>query len=62
MLAKDMATCPLITSTSAGAMPVYGTCVISMPAMIFRSSPDKWPPEPLPAEAKVRCPGFARAS
>jgi hypothetical protein len=31
-------TCPPITSTSAGAAPLYGTCVNLMPAIQLSSS------------------------
>jgi hypothetical protein len=31
------------------------------PAMVLRSSPARWLPEPLPAHPKVICPGLAFA-
>src|SRR6266852_2474951 len=37
-LAKVAAICPLITSVTAGAVPRYGTCWRSIPAMLFSSS------------------------
>src|SRR6185437_12819383 len=35
-------TCPPIRSVSAGALPLYGTCVISTPVITLNNSPDRW--------------------
>jgi hypothetical protein len=32
-------TSPLITPTSAGAAPLYGTCTVLIPAIVFSISP-----------------------
>ncbi|MNT51932.1 hypothetical protein D3C72_1889240 [compost metagenome] len=53
---------PPITSVSAGALPLYGTCVMRMPAMLLNSSAARWVDWPLPELAKVTWPGFALAS
>ena len=33
--------CPLTTSVSAGAEPLYGMCCIGAPVSDFRSSPER---------------------
>ena len=48
--------CPLTTSVRAGAEPLYGTCCIGAPVSDFRSSPERWFDEPLPAEPKFSAP------
>jgi hypothetical protein len=50
---------PAITSVSAAALPLYGTCCIGAPVIVFSSSPKRWLDEPLPAEPKVPLPGLA---
>ena len=44
-------TCPLMTSTIAWELPLYGTCSIFTPARRLKSSAAIWPVEPLPEEA-----------
>ena len=58
---KYACTCPPMRSVRAGADPRYGTCAISMPAIILNSSPHTWGPDPTPAEAMLSFPGFALA-
>ena len=53
--------CPLTTSVSAGAEPLYGMCCIGAPVSVFSSSPERWFEEPLPADPKLTFPGFAFA-
>ena len=52
---------PAITSVSAWALPLYGTCCICTPVKDLNTSPDRWLDAPLPAEPKVTLPGLARA-
>ena len=54
-------TWPPSRSCSAGALPLYGTCVICTPAITLKSSPDKWIDVPLPDDAKLSLPGLALA-
>ena len=42
-------------------VPLYGTCVSSMPAACLNISPVRWIRPPTPEEAKVSLPGFALA-
>ena len=42
-------------------MPLYGTCVILMPAASISSSVAKWLMLPGPEDAKLSAPGFAFA-
>ena len=44
-------TWPAITSISAGPLPLYGTCSMSMPAARLKSSMPRWDGEPLPIDA-----------
>ena len=53
---------PAATAMSAGAAPLYGTCVMLMPAIILNSSPARWPVPASPEEPKLIVPGFALAS
>ena len=46
----------------AGALPRYGTCRMSTPAIILNISPDRWIVPPLPDDANVSLPGCALAS
>ena len=41
LLVKETCTSPAISAASAGAPPLYGTWVISMPAMCVNSAPDR---------------------
>ena len=59
MLSKVIVTWPPTTSCSAGGLPLYGTCCMSTPAMLLKSSPDRCCDVPLPLEANVYLPGFA---
>ena len=43
-------------------MPLYGMCTTSMPAASRNFSPLMCVPLPVPAEAKLSCPGFFFAS
>src|SRR5207249_1399542 len=54
-------TCPLITSTSAGADPRYGTWTRLTPVFSLNNSPVRWTFVPLPADAKLSLPGLALA-
>src|SRR5439155_4546680 len=54
-------TWPPMRSVSAGALPLYGTCVICTPVMALNSSPERWIDVPLPDDAKLSFPGFALA-
>src|ERR1700730_13669346 len=49
MVPKITCTCPASKSVSAGASPRYGTWI--MLTMILNSSPERWPPDPTPADA-----------
>ncbi len=46
-----------MTSTAAGAPPLYGTWIAWMPAMRLKSSPQRWSELPTPEEAKASFPG-----
>ena len=48
-----MSTWPAITSWIAGALPLYGMCVMSMPAFDLSSSSERCCEVPLPADAPV---------
>ena len=43
---------PLTIAVSAGALPLYGICVMSMPAASFNMRPARCPGVPLPDDAK----------
>ena len=58
ILSKIMWTWPARRSCIAGAAPRYGTCTISTPAIILKSSPDRCSVVPLPAEAYEYLFGF----
>ena len=53
VVSNIMSTWPAITSWIAGALPLYGMCVMSMPAFAFSSSSDRCCEVPLPADADV---------
>ena len=46
---------------SAGPEPLYGIIAMSIPAMDLNSSAARCAEPPVPADAKLMCPGFARA-
>src|SRR5436190_22569175 len=54
---KTMSTRPPSRSVTAGALPRYGTCSMSMPARSFRNSPAMWVMVPRPVLPKVSLPG-----
>src|SRR5689334_7018434 len=45
-------------SVTAAPAPLYGTCVILMPARRWKSSPPMWPMVPLDDDAMLILPGF----
>ena len=51
IVGKMSDTCPPITSANAGALPLYGTCTMSIFAIILKSSPARCGGVPLPADA-----------
>ena len=51
MMSTDIGTRPPITSCSAGAAPLYGTCSMSMPASDSISAAPTWLVLPMPEEA-----------
>ena len=55
-------TCPPSMSVTAWPLPLYGTCVILIPARLLSSSPVRCPTLATPVEAKLTAPGFAFAS
>src|SRR6267143_1124878 len=55
---SSRSTRPPSTSVSGLAPPRNGTCTISMPAMAFSSSPERWWTVPIPEEGKLSLPGF----
>jgi hypothetical protein len=61
MPANIICTLPPSKSFTAGAMPLYGTWTVLMPASKLRSSPAKCAPLPSPGEAKLSLSGFALA-
>lgn len=54
-------TCPLRTSVSAAALPLYGMCWALMPALSMKTSAVRCPMEPLPDEANVYFSGLLRS-
>ena len=50
-----------ISACSAGAVPLNGTCTMSMPAVCLKSSVVRWAAAPMPEEPKFSLPGFAFA-
>src|SRR5215831_3463422 len=61
-VANIICTCPAITSCSAGAAPLYGTCTMSTLASALNSSPARCAARPWPEEAKLSLPGLALVS
>ena len=60
--AKKQHTRPAMVSAIASGVPLYGTCVTSMPVASLSFSTLRCVPLPMPAEAKLSSPGFAFAS
>ena len=54
-------TCPPSRSVRAGALPLYGTWTMSIPAMVLNNSPARCRGVPLPVEANMICPGWLLA-
>ena len=52
---------PPSRSVTAGPVPRYGTCSISMPAICMNSAPERCDAEPTPDEPKLSLPGLALA-
>ena len=50
-----------IRAVSAGAVPLYGTCTMSIPAVCFSSSVVRCAAAPMPEEPKLILPGLALA-
>src|SRR5437016_7537277 len=48
--ANIICTCPPTTAPTAGAMPLNGTCTMSIPAVLLKSSPARCAPLPLPGD------------
>jgi hypothetical protein len=58
VLPKKQSTLPPMRSVTAAPAPLYGTCVILMPARRWKSSPPMWPMVPFDDEAMLTLPGF----
>src|SRR3546814_7107165 len=56
MLSNINDTSPASKATTAGPLPLYGTCSMSMPVAFLNISADRWLVLPGPAEAKVSLP------
>ena len=52
---------PAMSAVSAGAVPLNGTCTMSMAAVCLRSSVVRCAAAPMPEEPKFTFPGFALA-
>jgi hypothetical protein len=50
---------PLMRSMYAAGVPLYGTCVMSVPVAALNISPARWFEVPGPPEPKSTLPGFA---
>jgi hypothetical protein len=61
-LCTDTCTWPPTRSVTAADAPLYGTCSISMPAVLPSISPIRWLSVPLPAEPIEILPGAAFAA
>ncbi len=59
---QKMPTSPDTAATIAGAAPLYGTCVMSIPAALLSISPHRCPGEAGPADENVILPGLAFAA
>src|SRR5258706_4422098 len=53
---------PLMTSSTPGPEPLYGTWTALMPAIMLKSSVPRCIEDPLPADGKSSSPGFFLAS
>src|SRR5690606_466425 len=60
-LSNMESTCPPSRSATAGPLPRYGTCRMSVPVSILKISHDRWMDEPLPDDAQVSLPGCCLA-
>ncbi|MCY1241034.1 hypothetical protein D9M72_539140 [compost metagenome] len=60
--ANIMSPRPAMTSVRASPVPLYGICVMSMPACILNISPLRCVELPEPAESKFSAPGVALAA
>src|SRR5919201_6476347 len=63
MLSNIMLVWPASRSVTAGALPLYGMCTMSVFVRNVNMAPDMWMLVPLPLEAQVHLPGsfFANA-
>src|SRR5947207_13423871 len=61
-LSNRILTCPPIGSVTAGALPLYGVCRMSMPGTILKYSAVTWLGVPFPADAYASLPRGAFAS
>ena len=50
-----------ISAVSAGAVPLNGTCTMSMPTVCLNNSVVRWAAAPMPEEPKFSLPGLAFA-
>jgi len=50
-LSTRTGTWPAMTSATAGALPLYGTCTMSIPAVALNISAARWVEVPLPDDA-----------
>src|SRR5438874_8297739 len=62
MLSNIMFVWPARRSVTAGALPLYGMCTMSVFVRYVNIAPDMWMLVPLPLEAYVYLPGFFFAS
>ena len=60
-VANEICTWPPSRSWTAGAAPLYGTCVSSTPAASSNIAPAKWTVPPRPDDEYVSLSGFAFA-
>ena len=51
MLSNIMLVCPARRSVTAGALPLYGMCTMSVPVICVNIAADMWMLVPLPLEA-----------
>ena len=58
LLLNMTCTVPESRSIIAADRPLYGTCVISMPAMLSKITAASYEELPLPLDAKLSLPGF----
>ncbi|MOA34344.1 hypothetical protein D3C78_1557130 [compost metagenome] len=58
MLSNISDTSPPSRATTAGPLPLYGTCIMSTPVWLLNISAARWLVLPLPADAKLSLPGW----